>query len=112
MTEQEKRYVAEKMLGWKVVSDRADLCGDHYIMGDEVQIACDAVDFTSEEWLGPLWKALVEKHSRGETRGPLSLIPRGVIVTPYGKRLTKMFPNQNPNLAVIVAHKALEGVKA
>lgn len=112
MTEQEKRYVAEKMLGWK----RRDDGGPYYEMVGGTQIDDDAVDFTSEEWLGPLWKALCEvveerwghqTYANLRTREERTRVWLGV--TPASPAWDREYYD-NPNLAVIAAHKALEGV--
>ncbi len=56
MTESEERYVAEKMLGWRLGGDDS-----YYTMSGDVQIAKDAFDLTDSCWLGYLWAALCEK---------------------------------------------------
>ncbi len=133
MTEQEKRYVAEKMLGWAEGVDFFDKHGelnkvdwiDHGESGENERLIGRPVDFTQPDWLGPLWKALCEKARKikhqarlydvdvAKTDGCKESVVWVVDVYTGAYDIDKIEArDSNPNLAVIAAYRALEGVKA
>ncbi len=57
MTEQEKRYVAEKMLGW---AEWTHSHAGHFWVANGKEVGA-LPDFTQLEYLGLLWEALCER---------------------------------------------------
>ncbi len=116
MTEQEKRYVAEEMLGWDYREDEEyPYC---VILWGDTQMETDIPDFTLPEWLGPLWKALCEKVRDSAIDGVIALGANGIddeplheasVVDLFNEITYAHASDSNPNLAVIAAYKALEG---
>ena len=115
MTDEEKRYVAEKMLGWKYDADLGIWgLADGWV---PIEAGWNLPKFNPDdpEYLGPLWTALCEvvEERRGHqtyanlrTREERSRVWLGV--TPASPAWDGEYYD-NPNLAVIAAHKALEG---
>lgn len=125
MTEQEKRYVAEKVLGWDVGKEcvwEGDTCTGkrNYwrSQGGSIYRIDTLPDFSEPEYLGPLWNALVEealsndvdsiaalgaRMFNGSLSGEVSVVNLNTNTTYAHATLP------NPNLAIIAAFEALEG---
>ncbi len=118
MTEQDKRYVAEKMLGWKYDAD-LDIWGlaDGWV---PIEAGWNLPKFNPDdpEYLGPLWEALWETCNKmGRGNYDITLVQAGDEAAQAnvnvdgdawkGLKSCTGGIQPNPNLAVIAAHKAL-----